>query len=244
MSRFTRMLHSRVAVVAIALVMLIASARADTLAGTISVSGSAERRMQPDLAQISIGIESRHLQLETARREAGAKTIAVLRVLDEIGIAKQEIDSSAVLVQPEFAWDAKSGERRLQGYLVIRTIRLRLLEIDKLGAILERSMRAGANQIAPPQFLLREETRIRRELLTEATRDAKQNAIAVADGLGVKLGATRKIETVDTEGPLYGAPMMLRASAAEADRALTEESYKPGEVTLRARVSASFDIAP
>ncbi|MEY3713665.1 MAG: hypothetical protein RL321_1285, partial [Pseudomonadota bacterium] len=147
MSRFTRMLHSRVAVVAIALVTLIASARADTLAGIISVSGSAERRMQPDLAQISIGIESRHLQLETARREAGAKTIAVLRVLDEIGIAKQEIDSGAVLVQPEFAWDAKSGERRLQGYLVIRTIRLRLLEIDKLGAVLERSVRAGANQI-------------------------------------------------------------------------------------------------
>lgn len=245
MPDLTRMLRTSLGTVVVVLALTMAAeVRADALPGVISVTGSAERRVQPDMVRLEIGIESRDAQLETARREAGTKTIAVLRILEEIGVAKPDIDSGSLVVQPEFAWNAKTGERRLQGYLVARTVRVRLLAIDKLGAILERSVKVGANQISPPQFALQDETRVKRQLLTEATRDAKQNAIAVAEGLGVKLGAARKIEVADAEIPSFMAPMMLRTSAPDGEKATTDESYKPGDVNLRTRVNGTFDIAP
>jgi len=231
-------------VFAVTLILAIADVHADNASGIINVAGSAERRLQPDSAQIDIAIEIRHAQLNEARRQVGARTVAVLQLLDSVGIPNADVDSSALSVQPEFSWDTKSSERRLQGYLVVRTIRVRLLDLEKLGSILERSVRAGANQISPPRFTLQNEAHYRRELLVEATRDAKQNAAAIAEGLGLKLGDPRRIEAVDSETPGYAAPVMLRASAAAADGAAIEESYKPGELTLRVRVKASFDIAP
>lgn len=210
----------------------------------INVVGQATKSIQPDLAQVDIIVETRKPKLDDARQETGTKMLAVLSTLESLGIPKNDLDSGALSVQSEFSWDAKTGERRLQGYLVVRTIRVRLLDLEKLGPVLERSVRAGANQISPPRFAVQNEGHYRRELLAEATRDAKQNAAAIAEGLGLKLGVPRKVEALDSESPVYASPVMLRASAATADGAAIEESYKPGEVTLRVRVKASFDIAP
>jgi uncharacterized protein YggE len=219
------------------------TAEAQLLPPSINVTGNADRSVQPDIAYLEIVVESRKARLEDARRDAGARTLAVLRGLESLAVPKDAIDSGSLLVQPQFTWDAKAGESRLQGYIVSRTVRIRLLDLDKLGSILERSVEIGANQVMPPRFALQNETRIRRELIAQATRDATQNARAVAEGLGVTLGIARKVDTVDSDTTVVAAPMMLRTNAT-AEGAAVEESYRPGQVTLRARVSASFDFAP
>jgi hypothetical protein len=185
-------------------------------------------------------VDARDVKLDSARREAGVRTVAVLRGLKELGIGDEAIDSGALAVQPEFSWDAKSGARRLQGYLVARTIRIRLLDLDKLGAILEYAVKSGANQIAPPRFSLQNESSLRREMLTDATRDAKQNAAAIARGLDAQLGAALRVDAVEVDRPAFPSPVMLRASAAPAEDAAVTESYRPGDITLRVQIKASF----
>ena len=221
---------------------LMGAVRAETVSSVIEVSGLAERLVRPDLAHLEITIDVRDEKLDTARREAGTKTVAVLRNLKELGIADDAIDSGSLTVQPEFAWDTKSGARRLQGYLVARTIRVRLLDLDKLGAILERAVKLGANQIAPPRFALQDESALRRELLTEATRNARQNAAAIARGLDAKLGAALRVDAIETDQPTFASPVMLRASSAPVEDAAASESYRPGDITLRVSVKASFTL--
>lgn len=221
---------------------LVSMVRAETATPVIEVSGLAERLVRPDLAHLEITIDVRDEKLDVARREAGTKTVAVLRSLKELGIADEAIDSSALIVQPEFSWDAKSGARRLQGYLVARTIRIRLLDLDKFGVIFERAVKLGANQISPPRFALQNESSLRRELLTEATRDAKQNAAAVARGLDATLGAALRVDAIEPDRPTFVSPVMLRASAASAEDAAATESYRPGDITLRVSVKASFGL--
>lgn len=217
---------------------------AETVSPVIEVAGMAERRVRPDVAHLEITIDVRAEKLDDARREAGTKTVALLRSLKEMGVADETIDSGAITVQPEFSWDPKSGARRLQGYLVVRNIRVRLLDLDKLGVILERAVKLGANQIVPPRFVLQDERKLRRELLTEATEDAKQNAIAIATGLGAKLGTVLKVDAIEGQTPVFAQPMMLRASAAPAEDSAVTESYRPGDITLRADVKARFSIIP
>jgi len=221
---------------------LVSTVRAETTPSAIHVSGFAERLVRPDVAHLEISVDIRDEKLETARREAGSKTVAILRALKEVGIADESIDSGALAVQPEFSWDAKSGVRRLQGYLVARTIRVRLLDLDKLGVVLERAVKSGANQITPPQFALQNENLLRRELLTEATRDARENAAAIVRGLDKTLGAVLRVDAIEADRPRFASPVMLRASAAPAEDAAAAESYRPGDIKLRVEVKASFAL--
>jgi uncharacterized protein YggE len=239
--------NTRAPLIALAVLCLgfaASSARAEPTNHVINVTGTAERLVRPDVAHLDITIDSRDAKLDVARRETGTKTVAVLRSLKEIGLADETIDSGALVVQPEFSWDAKTGVRRLQGYLVARTVRVRLLDLDKLGVILERVVKVGANQIAPPQFALQNESSLRRELLTDATRDAKRNAAAVAAGLDAELGAVLRVDAIEAETPAFAAPMLLRASGVAADEAGVAESYRPGDIRMRVTVKASFAIAP
>jgi hypothetical protein len=218
--------------------------QADSSAGVINVVGLSERLVRPDLAHLEISVDVREEKIDDARREVGVRTSGVLRSLKEIGIPEDAIDSGSVVVQPEFVWDPKSGARRQQGYQVARTIRLRLRDLEKLGLILERTLKSGANQVAPPRFALQSESQLRRELLTEATRDARQNAVAIAAGLEAKLGAALRVDAIEVDTPVMPSSVMLRASAASAEDAAAEQSYRPGDMTLRVRVKASFAIAP
>lgn len=233
-----------VALAALCLASAASATRAESTTRVINVTGTAERLVRPDVAHLDITIDSRDAKLDVARREASTKTVSVLRSLKELGLADEAIDSGSLVVQPEFSWDSKTGVRRLQGYLVARIVRVRLLDLDKLGVILERVVKVGANQIAPPQFALQNERVLRRELLTDATRDAKRNAAAVAAGLDAELGAVLRVDAIEPDTPAFAAPMLLRASGVSADETAVAESYRPGDIRLRVAVKASFAIAP
>jgi len=220
-----------------------ATARADSATRSISVSGVAERQLQPDMAYLDLGVQIRKPALNDARSEANRKTQAILAVIDELRIKPADVDSASVNVNPEFIWAPNSGERRLQGYLVERRIRVRLTELDKLGPLLERSMRAGANQIAPPRFDHSRKDELRREVMTEATRDASRNAEAAAAGVGMKPGRALQLQVLDEDAMGIMAPrVMMRAMASEQSAA--EESYQPSEISFKVKVTATFELVP
>ena len=77
-------------------------------------------------------------------------------------------------------------------------------------------------------------------MLTDATQDAKQNAAAIARGLDAQLGAALRVDAVEVDRPAFPSPIMLRASAASAEDAAATESYRPGDITLRVQIKASF----
>lgn len=242
MTHFPKLIKFFALLGAASLALVVFPAQADSTNRVVNVTGVAERLVRPDLAHLEITIDVRDEKLETARREAGSKTVAVLRTLKEVGIADAAIDSGALAVQPEFSWDAKSGVRRLQGYLVTRTVRVRLLDLDKLGVVLERAVKLGANQITPPRFALQDESLLRRELLTKATQDARQNAAAIARGLDAELGAALRVDAIEVDQPTFAPPVMLRASAAPNEDVAAAESYRPGDILLRVSVKARFAL--
>lgn len=226
------------------LVLSVPTRASETLPSrSITVSGEAEREVMPDRAYLSLTVEVRQLTVEGARAEANRRIDAVLRLLSELKIPKSDIDSTVLEVRPEFAWNPQTGTQRLQGYLVLRSVRVKLADLDKLGALLERGMSAGANQISAPTFTHSRRETLLREVLGTATLDARRNAEAAAAGIGMTVGAAQRIEILeDGGGP---QPMMLgMVRAAAVSDAAAEASYQPAQLTLKARVRATFDLAP
>ena len=112
------------------------------------------------------------------------------------------------------------------------TVRIR--DIDKLAAVLDRAIAAGANEMSGIEFVVSEQSKMLDQARDDAIADARRKAELYAKAAGAKLG---KVVSISEEGPApQPRPMQaLRAGAVP---------ISPGEQTLRAIVSVSYELAP
>ena len=79
------------------------------------------------------------------------------------------------------------------------------------------------------------------EALARAVTDARANAEVVAQTLGARLGAAHSVSAVgEPRGPV---PLQRTAMVAMAAPSAAE-TYRPGELTFTATVTASFELEP
>lgn len=237
---FTRAFSSPLIVLLSIAFLSVTSPTATANGSVVTVSGSAQRQVPPDIARITIAIELRGMELDSLRRQVGDSAQRVLRFLQPLRIAESDMDSSAISIRPEFSFE-RSSVRRFDGYVVARQFQITLRELSNLGAVIERSLDAGANQISEPVFDHSDRSTIERSVLALATADARSNAIAAAEGVGMTVGEPLKI--VVNHEPLIARAGTMRVAAMESSA--TEASYQPGSLTFRVTVNAEFQlIAP
>ncbi|MDA0893251.1 MAG: SIMPL domain-containing protein [Proteobacteria bacterium] len=208
-------------------------------ARVISVSGSAEKQVSPNLAYISFTVEHRDRALDAARRQVNTATNAVLATLRTLRIAEADINAGSILVLPTYNYD-RSGVRQFEGYTVTRPIRITLRDLSLLGSLIERSMNAGVNQISEPIFDHSDRKSLERSVLGAATQAARENAVAAAAGIDMQPGDAIRVSVASP-------PVMPRASTlriASMDAAANEHTYQPGSLVLRVNVEAEFELIP
>jgi uncharacterized protein YggE len=205
----------------------------------IAVQGEGVVVAAPDRATVMLSIAARHRDLTKAQAEADAVVARVMEVADDLGIAKEKVQTTGIQIQPEFEW--QNGKRVSLGYLVQRTSTIELEDLSKLGDLMEKSLATGVNEVSPPVLSSSKRKELARQALRLAGEDATRNAEAIADSLGAEVGR------------LYGAsgqgsgepprPMMaMRAMSMEMGDAKVAETYSAGEIRVTATVNAQFEI--
>lgn len=206
----------------------------------VSVTGTGEVEALPDAAYINMAIEARHRKLETAQAEVDEKAAAFLKLVDQLKIARQFVQTTGKNVHPEYQWDEKTRRQHLIGYFVSRQLQVDLRELDKLGPLLHRSVELGVNQVSSPQMRATREPELRQMALARAAQNAGENASALANALGARLGKVRQISAQHDyqPQPVY----RMAAMKMEAADMAAEQSYEAGQIKLTATVNATFDL--
>ena len=207
------------------------SARADDR--LVTVTGEATVAVAPDAAVIRIGVT---MQGKTAREasEANAKQMtAVLAAIKDAGIADRDVQTSRLSLQPQYDPN-KSGTARLLGFQVTNQVTVKMHDIDKLPAILDRAIGAGANEMSGIQFVVSEQSKLLDQARGEAIADAYRKASLYAHAAGVKVGHVVAI-TEEGSAPPPRPMQALRAGAVPV---------APGEQTLQAVVTVSYELTP
>jgi uncharacterized protein len=206
----------------------------------VSVTGSGEVKAQPDMARLTLGVDARRPALNDARAQVNATVEKILALTRELKIDPKYVDSTRLNVQPDYRWDEKNSQQVLLGYVVNRQVEIELRDLDKLGALLERAVSAGANQVSSPQLDSSKRKALERQALAGAVEDARLNADALARAAGARLGP---VQTLSAGGggpqPIYMQRGMV-AAAPMADAA--EKSYVPSEMNFTATVSAQYTL--
>ena len=225
------MLVSRILFVFLAATVALGPARA--VEKLVTVTGEATVAIAPDAAVIRIGVTS---QERTAREasDANAKQMtAVLAAIKDIGIAERDIQTSRLSLQPQYDPN-KGGNARLTGFQANNQVTVRIRDIDKLAAVLDRAIASGANEMSGIEFVVSEQSKVLDQARDDAIADARRKAELYAKAAGAKLGS---VVSISEEGPAP-QPHPMQAMRAGA------VPIAPGEQTLRSIVTVSFELMP
>jgi uncharacterized protein YggE len=209
---------------------------------TVRVSGSATVKAAPDRASIAVSVVSRAATAREAS-EAGARTgKTVLDTLRGAVQAPGEVKTAGYDLSPEYDYDTprSAGQGpKLVGYVVTNRFSIVTDDLAGLGALIDASVGAGANQIDSIGFFLDDEEAARRQALLQAGQKARSEAETVAQSLGVSLGEVLDASTESNVAPpmAYGRKaMMMEASSAPPTEVV------PGSLDIVASVSVTFAI--
>jgi len=224
---------SRVLLVSILSIVSLAPLPALAIDKLVTVTGEATVAVAPDIAMIRIGVSS---QDKTAREasDANAKQMtAVLAAIKSNNIAERDIQTSRLSLQPQYDPN-KSGTARLTGFQATNQVTVRIRDIGNLAAVLDSAISAGANEMSGIEFIVSEQSKLLDRARDDAIADAHRKAELYAKAAGSRLGHVVAISEEGTTPP--PRPMQaLRAGAVP---------ISPGEQTLRAAVTVSYELAP
>ena len=227
----SRVLFCALVIAASALAPSAANA-AEKLDRLVTVTGEATVAAAPDTAVIRIGVTS---QGKTARAasDANAKEMTVvLAAIKESGIADRDVQTSRLSLQPQYDPN-KTGAARLIGFQVNNQVTIKIRDIGKLPAVLDRAIAAGANEMSGIEFAVSEESKLLDKARAEAIADAHRKAELYAKATDMKVGRVVAISEEGSVPPLrLFQPMRAGAAAPIA----------PGEQTLRAVVTVSYEL--
>ena len=225
--------------IAVFSVLVMTAVHADDTIRTVTVDGKASITAAPDLAHVSMAVQARSLDLGQARERVVSVTREFLDFCDAQGIDASRIRTTGLTIHPQYRWNEEANRQELQAYVVRRQLDVEIIDLDQLGTVIEGAADVGVNEVSQPQLASSREDDLHREALAAAARDARSNALVLAETLGVSLGPIVEI-TAQRQPGLRPVPMMERVQLASADGAA--QTYSAGEIRFEANVSARFEL--
>jgi uncharacterized protein len=225
-------LHTLLSAFVFAAVYAMPAQAADKL---VTVTGEATIAVAPDTAAIRIGVTSRGKTAREANDANAKQMTAVMGAITDSGIAARDIRTSRLSLQPQYD-SGKAGPAQLIGFQVTNQLTVKIHDISRLPALLDRAIAAGANEMSGIEFIVSEQSKLLDQARSDAVVDAHRKAELYAKAAGAKLGRVVAITEEGASAPPHPLQTM-RAGAGAVPVA-------PGQQTLRANVTVSYELVP
>jgi uncharacterized protein YggE len=203
---------------------------------TISLVASGAIKTTPDKVDISTGVTS---EANSAREALDKNTGAMTKVVEALksdGIDPKDIQTTNFLVGPMYEVKAEGKPPVIVGYRVTNQVRITLHDIGKLGAILDKMVTLGANQIDSIEFGVEEPEALKDEARKVALKNVTDNAKLYAEAAGVGLGPILSITEEDSSYQPNYAPAAARMELSKA------VPIEAGTAAVEVRVRVTWEI--
>ena len=214
----------------------------NTEATTINVNGQSTIKAEADEVSVYVGIETTEKTSEESKNANAKISDNVLVVLKTAGIPEGDIETSSYYIYPEYDWS--NNKQELVGYRTSNVLKITTKDFDKVGAIVDSSVDAGATTIQSINFELSQDKQneVKTQAISKATEDAKVKAEATAQGLNAKLG---KVKTVTIQDYNY-YPFPIYASADDGAaldvKEVARTAIQPSSLDVSSTVNVVFEI--
>jgi len=151
----------------------------------------------PDFATLEIHIQNTSQKAAKAVEMTTISFEKLVTALKEMGLTAKDITTSNFSVNQH--WETKRDrEREFIGYIASHRVNVRVLELNKVGEVIDVSVNAGATRIGGLRFESSNSDSVQEAALAEAVRTARRRAETMAEAAGGNLGSLIELTT---EGP-------------------------------------------
>jgi hypothetical protein len=225
------------------LLLLAASAAAQEFANSpagpyVKVHGEATVSVEPDRAQLDIGVIS---QAPTAQAAGAANATQSKTVIDQLRalLTTPGIRTVNFSVNPNYRYPNDGGTPEILGYTANNTVRVEIDDLARLQKVIDAATKAGANNVNRLNFTLRDEAKARAQALGQAAQQARAGAIALASSLNLKLGDVLSVE----EGqPVIVSPVRQVELSGGKGSSTAITPVEPGSIDVHASVNLIFRL--
>jgi uncharacterized protein YggE len=213
-------------------------------AQTITVVGQGSVRIKPDIARISIGVETSAETVSQAVQDNKTQMASIMDALTEAGIADKDIQTMNYSIQfdrypqPMPSPEGTASTDTTPMYRVSNMVNVTVRKLDSVSTVLDSVVAAGANNIWGVSFSLEDQSAAQADARANAVADAKSRAQALADLNEVTLGPVMSVSEVLNGGSVPVPMAAVRESAAGAG------TISPGELEISYQVQVSYFIEP
>ena len=206
---------------------------------TVKVVGTAEVKVVPDRAVISLGVEKQNVNASVAKQSADAAARRILDALRTNGVDEKDIQTTFLSLQPQFNY--RRG-MKMSYFVAEQTMSVTIRDLAKLDSILESLIKAGGNRIDAIQYETSDLRKYRDQARDLAVKAAREKAQALATALNQTIGKAASIEEVSESDNQYS---YLYANASYVNTrapAKVSPSTAAGQKTISASVVVAFDL--
>lgn len=217
----------------------------------VTVTGDAEVRVIPDEVVITLGMETQDEDLGAAKSRNDEVIQQVFALSQDLGIDANHIQTDFIDIEPMYNYTA-SGGRRLEGYRVRQTIVVILGDLSQFEDFLSGALERGVNYVHDVEFRTTELRRYRDQARALAIQAAQEKAGALAGELNQAIGEPVMIQEERGDWwSWYGYGWGSRGNSGVAQNMVVEvgssslgveSGIAPGQITVRAQVTASFAL--
>ncbi len=197
-------------------------------APTITVSAEALVSVEPDQAEIEIGVVAEAKTAAQAAKDNAAKLAAVVAEIKKIIKSGDQTKTVGYSVTPTYRYP-KDGKPEIVGYTASNVVQVKMAGIQEVGRLIDAATASGANRVQRLVFTLKDEEAPQREAKAED----------VARALGVKF--VRVMSVMENERS-YRPIMRERADVGMAVQQQAPTPIESGTVQIRSSVTLVAEV--
>lgn len=206
---------------------------------TISVSGEGKAYANPDIAQVSFGVQTgRQKTAEAAVSSLSESMNKVIAAVKAKGIEDKDINTQQLSLYPAYDWD--EGTQIPRGFEANQQLSVKIRDISKVGDILTAAASAGSNQIGGVNFTIDDPEALQAQGRAKAIEDAQKKAVILAQQLGLRLGKIVAFNEGGGYAPMYREMMMTDGAIAKAEA--PSLAVPVGEQEMTMSVSITYEL--
>ena len=154
---------------------------------TVSITGQGKVAINPDLAKVTVEIETDRLtEAAAAYRRASEIMAKIIKAVKASGIEDKDLQTANYSLTPNYQYI--NGESNLSGYQAIQEVIVTVRDLAKLSVVIEKAAAAGANRITNVNFTVENIEQVKNQARLQAIAYAKQKSTDYAQSVWVKLG--------------------------------------------------------
>lgn len=199
---------------------------------TVVVGGRGKVRAKPDLGRVTFAAITEGPTVAVALRHNNTKMAALVQALKSAGIAERDIQTNYFSVHSD-----------PPSYRVQNGIDVSVRNVDRVGEVVDTAVKAGANAVFSLQFEVEKRDALEAEIRSQAIKDARSRADALATLSGMKLGTVLSISEVPGVDGLAGTGQS-RSSSGRHLIGGGPVPFESGELTYERELQVIYAIEP